>query len=166
MNPRSDVRNAVPSTDAIDVRCLADLPKYRSLEGRRRFLLQYWYTLATVPFFLSIVICVGVFPRLLPDTASGEELHLPSHLVLWVGHLWLFSIFCLFLYVGFSSAVPNAVGASVSATNAILAAFREPTRALLPTSDPENVYVPAKSDHRKLAHYPLTARIAHLGSVC
>jgi hypothetical protein len=69
MTPDSDVRNAEPSTDALAVRCLSDLPKYRSLEGRRRFLLQYWYALATVPFFLSVVISVRLLPRFVPDTA-------------------------------------------------------------------------------------------------
>jgi hypothetical protein len=96
MTPDSDVRNAVASTDALGVRCLADLPKYRSLEGRRRFLLQYWYALATVPFFLSIVIGVGVFPRLVPDTAFWGEVAL----ALVFGALgWSFVVILYFLFV-------------------------------------------------------------------
>ncbi len=54
---------------ATDLACLADSEKYKTLDDKRRALLRNWYALATVPFFLAIVIGVGVFPRIVPDTA-------------------------------------------------------------------------------------------------
>ena len=99
----SDVRNKVSSTDAIGVDCLADVPKYKSLERRRRFLLQYWYALATVPFFLSIVIGVGVFPRLVPDTAFWEKVAIA---LIYCALGWSFVVIFYFSFV-FCSLVPR-----------------------------------------------------------
>lgn len=69
MDADSNTPNVVPSNDAAGFVCLADSHIYRALDDKRRVLLKYWYALATVPFFLAIVISVGVFPRLVPDTA-------------------------------------------------------------------------------------------------
>ena len=69
MNADSNTPNQVSSNDAMGFTCLADSEKYKTLDDRRRFLLRYWYSLATVPFFLAIVIGLGAFPRLVPDTA-------------------------------------------------------------------------------------------------
>jgi hypothetical protein len=69
MNADSNTPSVVASNDSTGFVCLADSQKYKTLDDRRRALLKYWYALATVPFFLSIVIGVGVFPRLVPDTA-------------------------------------------------------------------------------------------------
>ncbi len=92
----SDVRNTVSSTNANSVDCLADVPKYKSLERRRRFLLQYWYALATVPFFLSIVIGVGVFPRLVPDTAFWEKVAIA---LIYCALGWSFVVIFYFSFV-------------------------------------------------------------------
>ena len=69
MKTDSNIPNAVPLGDATGLSCLADSEKYKTLDDRRRFLLRYWYSLAAVPFFLAIVIGLGAFPRLVPDTA-------------------------------------------------------------------------------------------------
>jgi hypothetical protein len=69
MEPASNTSNVVASNDCTGLVCLADSQKYKTLDRKRRVLLERWYALATVPFFLSIVVGVGVFPRLVPDTA-------------------------------------------------------------------------------------------------
>jgi hypothetical protein len=66
--------------------CLADSQKYKALDDRRRVLLKYWYALATVPFFLSIVIGVGVFPRVVLVLHFGQASQKPLYLAHWVGH--------------------------------------------------------------------------------
>jgi hypothetical protein len=68
MDTVSNLPNTV-SLDAEGFACLADSASYERLDGRRRFLLKYWYAIAVVPFFLAIVISLGAFPRLVPDTA-------------------------------------------------------------------------------------------------
>src|SRR5579864_507148 len=69
MDADSKTQRVGTSIDSTSLVCLADSPKYKTLDDRRRFLLKHWYALATAPFFLSIVIGVGVFPRIVPDTA-------------------------------------------------------------------------------------------------
>ncbi len=69
MNTDSDIPNAVSLHDATGLACLADSENYKRLDGRRRFLLKYGHALALVPFFLAIVIGLGMLPRIVPDTA-------------------------------------------------------------------------------------------------
>jgi hypothetical protein len=98
MNADSNKPSVVASNDSASFVCLADSQKYKTLDGRRRVLLKYWYALATVPFFLSIVIGVGVFPRLVPDTAFWAGV---AQTVIFGALGWSFIvIFCaLFVYV-------------------------------------------------------------------
>jgi hypothetical protein len=125
MNADSNRPSVVASNDSTGFVCLADSTRYQTLDDRRRVLLKYWYALATVPFFLSIVIGVGVFPRLVLILRSGQGLQKPLYLAHWVGHSLLFFMLCLSTYVGFSSAVRGAVGVLVWVTAAAHAAFRE-----------------------------------------
>jgi hypothetical protein len=69
MNTASNIPNAVSLDDAKGLACLADSANYKRLDDRRRFFLKYWHALAVVPFFLAIVIGLGILPRIVPDTA-------------------------------------------------------------------------------------------------
>jgi hypothetical protein len=69
VNTDSNIPTAAPLDDAKGLPCLADSANYERLDGRRRFLLKYWHALALVPYFLAILIGLGVLPRFVPDTA-------------------------------------------------------------------------------------------------
>jgi hypothetical protein len=72
LNTVSDPPNAVPADDAKGLTCLADWADYKRLDGRRSFLLKYSHALALAPFVLALVICLGVLPRIAPDSAFWE----------------------------------------------------------------------------------------------
>src|SRR5260370_42657457 len=78
--PLRTVRNTIsniPNTSSLEATglgCLADSASYEKLDGRRRFLLKYWRSLAVLPFFLAVVISLGVFPRIVPHTAFWADL--------------------------------------------------------------------------------------------
>lgn len=61
--------NGTPIDDGKELTCLADETNYKRLDDKRRFLLKYYRPLALGPFFLMLVLVLGVFPRILPDTA-------------------------------------------------------------------------------------------------
>ena len=86
MNADSNTPSVVASNESTGFVGLADSQEYKALDDRRRVLLKYWYALATVPFFLSIVIGVGIFPRLVPDAAFWAGVAETLYLAHWVGH--------------------------------------------------------------------------------
>jgi hypothetical protein len=98
MNADSNTPSVVASNESTGFVCLADSQKYKTLDDRRRVLLKYWYALATVPFFLSIVIGVGVFPRLMPDTAFWAGV---AEILIFGALGWSFIVifYALFVYV-------------------------------------------------------------------
>jgi hypothetical protein len=67
MKMHSNIPN-VSLENTVDLACLADSENYRKLDRKRRFLAGYWRALALSPFFVAIVIALGLFPRILPDT--------------------------------------------------------------------------------------------------
>lgn len=61
--------NATPILGRKELTCLSDEASYKRLDDKRRFLLKYYRALALGPFLLAVVLVLGVFPRILPDTA-------------------------------------------------------------------------------------------------
>src|SRR5260370_42283013 len=95
MKTDSNFPNAAPLGDATGLSCLADSENYKRLDDRRRFFVQYQYFLALVPFFLAIVLGLGVLPRIVPDTAfwAGVAETLIVGSFAWAGIVIFYGLF-------------------------------------------------------------------------
>lgn len=85
MRTDSNIPNALPLREGVS--CLADSENYKRLDDRRRFFVQYQYSLALVPFALALLIGLGVLPRIVPDTAfsAGVAETLVIGSLVWAG---------------------------------------------------------------------------------
>lgn len=94
MKTDSNIPNALPMENATDLSCLADSENYKRLDKRRRFFVQYQYSLATVPFALALLIGLGVLPHIVPENAfwAGVAETLIVGSLVWSGIIILFAL--------------------------------------------------------------------------
>jgi hypothetical protein len=99
--PAMKMHSNIPSAsleNTASLTCLADSENYRKLDGKRRFLVGYWRALALFPFFVAIVIGLGLFPRVVPDTkfwaGVAETLIFGS-----LGWSLIFGVYALFVLI-------------------------------------------------------------------